>query len=98
MNICDERGVEFYIVAKPLRNLLLNAVHGLAESAWRPLPEEGELTGRRRQRRENVKRKISRERKRDQWTKVRPEVATMKFRPASWSWSVQGSTGLKYRG
>ena len=84
VSICDERGVEFYIVAKPLRNLL-KAVHGLAESAWRPLPPEGELTGRRRrQRRENVKRKISRERKRDQWTKGRPEVATLKFRPTSW--------------
>ncbi len=84
VDICAERGVEFYIVAKQRQNLL-RAVHGLPECAWRPLAPIRERSGRRRRkRRENVKRKISRQRKPDQWYKGTPEVARMMFRPTSW--------------
>lgn len=84
VNICEDRGVEFYIVAKRPQNLM-KAVQELPESAWRPLAAMGERAGRRRrQRRENVKRKISRQRKRNQWYKGTPEVATMRFHPTSW--------------
>lgn len=84
VRICEARGVEFYLVAKQAQNLM-KAVHGLPESAWRPLAPGGAGGGRRRrQRRENVRRKISRQRKRNQWSKGRPEVATLKYRPTSW--------------
>ena len=88
VQICAARGVEFFIVAKKHANVM-KAVHALPASAWKPFqPNElsrGGRSGRRRKRRENRKRKITIERRPKSWFKGKPEIASMVFRPDSWS-------------
>ena len=88
VQICAARGVEFFIVAKKHANVM-KAVHALPASAWNPFqPNElsrGGRSGRRRKRRENRKRKITIERRPKSWFKGKPEIASMVFRPDSWS-------------
>ena len=51
-------------------------------SAWNPFPNElsrGGRSGRRRKRRENLKRKITIERRPKSWFKGKPEIASMVF-------------------
>ena len=87
VRICEEREVEYFIVAKQHRNLM-NAVREIAESQWRQLdPEalqEGGGSRRRRKRRRNLKREIMLRRKPNSRFKGAPEVATMMFQPKSW--------------
>ena len=87
VRICEEREVEYFIVAKQHRNLM-NAVREIADSQWRRLdPEalqEGGRRRRRRKRRPNLKRKIMLRRKPNARFKGAPEVATMMFKPKSW--------------
>ena len=68
---------------------VMKAVHALPASAWNPFqPNElsrGGRSGRRRKRRENRKRKITIERRPKSWFKGKPEIASMVFRPDSWS-------------
>ena len=68
---------------------VMKAVHALPASAWKPFqPNElsrGGRSGRRRKRRENLKRKITIERRLKSWFKGKPEIASMVFRPDSWS-------------
>ena len=66
VKICEQRGVEFFIVAKRHRNLM-NAVREIPESQWKSFsgsdlqtPDQGR---RRRRRRANLKRKIAIRRK-----------------------------------
>ena len=88
VQICAARGVEFFIVAKKHANVM-KAVHALPASAWKPFQanelSRGGRSGRRRKRRENVKRKITIERRPKSWFKGKPEIASMLFRPDSWS-------------
>ena len=62
VKICAEREVEFFIVAEQRRNLL-KAVHAIPDSEWKSFEhkqmERGGRSGRRRQRHENRKRKIT---------------------------------------
>ena len=88
VQICAARGVEFFIVAKKHANVM-KAVHALPASAWKPFQanelSRGGRSGRRRKRRENLKRKITIERRPKSWFKGKPEIASMVFRPDSWS-------------
>ena len=88
VQICAARGVEFFIVAKKHANVM-KAVHALPASAWNPFQanelSRGGRSGRRRKRRENLKRKITIERRPKSWFKGKPEIASMVFRPDSWS-------------
>ena len=67
----------------------MKAVHALPASAWKPFQanelSRGGRSGRRRKRRENLKRKITIERRPKSWFKGKPEIASMVFRPDSWS-------------
>lgn len=87
--ICEQREVEFFIVA-PQRQNLMKAVWALPESAWRPYvePVREPVSGRRRKKRGNVKRKITllrqRKKKRKVTFKGKPEVAEMQFQPRTW--------------
>ena len=87
VNICEDREVEFFIVAKQHRNLM-NAVREIPESHWKPLAnnalQAGGRSRRRRQRRPNLKRKIMLRRKPNSRFKGAPEVTTMMFKPKSW--------------
>ena len=88
VKICAAREVEFFIVAKKHANLM-KAVHAIPASAWKPFQpnqlRRGGKSGRRRKRRENLKRKITIARNPKSWFKGKPEIASMVFRPASWS-------------
>ena len=86
VRICDTREVEFFIVAEQRENLM-KAVQGIRESAWkafedRPLENSGRR--RRRRQRDNVKRKMKLRRNPNTRFKGKPEMAAMKFRPATW--------------
>ena len=87
VNICEERGVEFFIVAKQHRNLL-NAVREIPESHWKSFADrdlQADARGRRRRRRRaNLKRKAIR-RKPNSRFKGAPEIAGMMFKPKSWN-------------
>ena len=84
VQICAARGVEFFIVAKKHANVM-KAVHALTASAWNPFQanelSRGGRSGRRRKRREN----LTIERRPKSWFKGKPEIASMVFRPDSWS-------------
>ena len=87
VDICEQREVEYFIVAKQHRNLM-NAVRGIPEAEWKSydnkeLQEDGR-SRRRRRRRDNLKRKIGLRRKPNSRFKGAPEVATMMFQPKSW--------------
>ena len=90
VKICEAREVEYFIVAEQHKNVL-NAVRRIPESAWKSFEanqiERGGRSGRRRKRRENLKRKISLARKPNSWFKGKPEVACMEFRPSTWKGS-----------
>ena len=79
VQICAARGVEFFIVAKKHANVM-KAVHALPASAWNPFQanelSRGGRSGRRRKRRENLKRKITIERRPKSWFKGKPEIAS----------------------
>ena len=88
MKICEQREVEFFIVAKRHRNLM-NAVREIPESHWKSFagsdlqaPDRGR---RRRRRRANLKRKITIRRKPNSRFKGAPEIAGMMFKPKSWN-------------
>lgn len=88
VNICEQRGVEYFIVAKQHRNLM-NAVREIPDSEWksfavRELPADDRGRRRRRRRRANLKRKIALRRKPDSRFKGAPEIAGMMFKPRSW--------------
>ena len=88
VKICVDRGVEFFIVVKQHENVM-KAVQAIPESAWKAF-QSSEIDGRgkgrkRRKRRKNRKRKITIERRPKSWFKGKPEVASMMFRPSSWS-------------
>ena len=87
VQLCEAREVEFFIVAKQHRNLM-NAVREIAESHWKSLADsnlhKGDRGRRRRKRRENLKRKITKQRKPNSRFKGAPEVACMMFKPKSW--------------
>ena len=87
VQLCEAREVEFFIVAKQHRNLM-NAVRKIAESHWKSLADsnlhKGDRGRRRRKRRENLKRKITKQRKPNSRFKGAPEVACMMFKPKSW--------------
>ena len=86
-NICKERGVEYFIVAKQHKNLM-NAVREIPDNDWKSFDnKELQAAGRgrrRRKRRANLKREIRERRKPNSWFKGEPEVATMMFKPKSW--------------
>lgn len=87
IEICAQREVEFFIVAKQHRNLL-KAVHAIPEDAWKSFEskqmDKGGRIGKKRKRHGNHKRKITVERKPDTWFKGKPQMASIRFRPASW--------------
>ena len=86
VRICDTREVEFFIVAEQRENLM-KAVQGIRESAWKAFEDRQlEKSGRRRRRRQrdNVKRKMKLRRNPNTRFKGKPEMAAMKFRPATW--------------
>ena len=61
VKICEQRGVEFFIVAKQHRNLM-NAVREIPESHWKSFADrdlQADDRRRRRRRRANLKRKIA---------------------------------------
>ncbi len=88
VKVCEARGVEFFIVVKKHENVM-KAVHGIPEQAWNPFqPNQltrGGRSGRRRRRRENLKRKISIARRPRSTFKGQPEIATIMFQPETWS-------------
>ena len=88
VKICEERGVEFFIVAKQHRNLM-NAVREIQDSNWKSFADrdlQADARGRRRRRRRaNLKRKIAIRRKPNSRFKGAPEVAGMMFKPKSWN-------------
>ena len=86
VNICEQREVEYFIVAKQHRNLM-NAVREIPDSEWRSLADRDLPVGARgrRRRRANLKRKIAVRRKPDSRFKGAPEIAGMMFKPKSWS-------------
>ena len=86
VRICDAREVEFFIVAEQRENLM-KAVQGIRESAWKAFEDRQlENSGRRprRRQRDNVKRKMKLRRNPNTRFKGKPEMAAMKFRPATW--------------
>ena len=87
VRICEDREVEYFIVAKQHRNLM-NALREIPESHWKRLDDDAHQEGggsrRRRKRRPNWKRKIMLRRKPNSRFKGAPEVATMMFKPKSW--------------
>ena len=87
VNICEQRGVEFFIVAKQHRNLM-NAVREIPDREWKSFAhsdlQAGDRGRRRRRRRANLKRKIAIRRKPDSRFKGEPEIAGMMFKPKSW--------------
>ena len=87
VKICEQRGVEFFIVAKQHRNLM-NAVREIPESHWKSFADrdlQADDRRRRRRRRANLKRKIAIRRKPNSRFKGAPEVAGMMFKPKSWN-------------
>ena len=66
----------------------MKALEEIPESQWKSFDEnqiqEGGQSGRRRKRRQNLKRKITKRRKPNSWFKGAPEVASMMFQPKSW--------------
>ena len=88
VKICEQRGVEFFIVAKQHRNLM-NAVREIPESHWKSFADrdlQADARGRRRRRRRaNLKRKIAIRRKPNSRFKGAPEIACMMFKPKSWN-------------
>ena len=87
VKICEQRGVEFFIVAKQHRNLM-NAVREIQDSNWKSFAGSDLQAGdrrRRRRRRANLKRKIAIRRKPNSRFKGAPEVAGMMFKPKSWN-------------
>ena len=87
VNICEQRGVEFFIVGKQHRNLM-NALRGIPDREWKSFShselQAGDRGQRRRRRRANLKRKIAIRRKPDSRFKGAPEIAGMMFKPKSW--------------
>ena len=87
VEICEAREVEFFIVAKQHRNLM-KALREIPESHWKSFADsdlqEAGRSRRRRQRRPNLKRKITKRRKPNSRFKGAPEVASMMFQPRSW--------------
>ena len=87
VNICEQRGVEFFIVAKQHRNLM-NTLREIPDREWKSFAhsdlQAGDRRRRRRRRRANLKRKIAIRRKPDSWFKGAPEIADMMFKPTSW--------------
>ena len=87
VKICVEQEVEFFIVAKQHRNLL-KAVHAIPEDAWKSFEpkqmNKGRRTGKKRRRQENRKRAITLARRPNTWFKGKPQVASIRFRPATW--------------
>ena len=88
VKICEQREVEFFIVAKQHRNLM-NAVREIQDSNWKSFAGsdlQADARGRRRRRRRaNLKRKIAIRRKPNSRFKGAPEVAGMMFKPKSWN-------------
>ena len=88
VKICEQREVEFFIVAKQHRNLM-NAVREIPESNWKSFADrdlQADARGRRRRRRRaNLKRKIAIRRKPNSRFKGAPEIAGMMFKPKSWN-------------
>ena len=88
VKICEQREVEFFIVAKQHRNLM-NAVREIQDSNWKSFAgsdlQAGDQGRRRRRRRANLKRKIAIRRKPNSRFKGAPEVAGMMFKPKSWN-------------
>ena len=88
VKICEQREVEFFIVAKQHRNLM-NAVREIQDSNWKSFAgsdlQAGDRGRRRRRRRANLKRKIAIRRKPNSRFKGAPEVAGMMFKPKSWN-------------
>ena len=89
VKICEQREVEFFIVAKQHRNLM-NAVREIRGSNWKSFAGSDLQAGdqgrrRRRRRRANLKRKIAIRRKPNSRFKGAPEVAGMMFKPKSWN-------------
>ena len=87
VKICEQRGVEFFIVAKQHRNLM-NAVREIPESHWKSFADrdlQADDRRRRRRRRANLKRKIAIRRKPNSRFKGAPEIAGMMFKPKSWN-------------
>ena len=82
VKICEQRGVEFFIVAKQHRNLM-NAVREIPESHWKSFADDLQADDRRRRRRRraNLKRKIAIRRKPNSRFKGAPEIAGMMFKP-----------------
>ena len=88
VKICEQREVEFFIVAKQHRNLM-NAVREIQDSNWKSFAgsdlQAGDRGRRRRRRRANLKRKIAIRRKPNSRFKGAPEIAGMMFKPKSWN-------------
>ena len=88
VKICEQREVEFFIVAKQHRNLM-NAVREIQDSNWKSFAGsdlQADARGRRRRRRRaNLKRKIAIRRKPNSRFKGAPEIAGMMFKPKSWN-------------
>ena len=88
VKICEQREVEFFIVAKQHRNLM-NAVREIQDSNWKSFAgsdlQAGDQGRRRRRRRANLKRKIAIRRKPNSRFKGAPEIAGMMFKPKSWN-------------
>ena len=87
VKICEQREVEFFIVAKQHRNLM-NAVREIPESHWKSFADsdlQADDRRRRRRRRANLKRKIAIRRKPNSRFKGAPEIAGMMFKPKSWN-------------
>ena len=78
VKICEQREVEFFIVAKQHRNLM-NAVREIQDSNWKSFADrdlQADARGRRRRRRRaNLKRKIAIRRKPNSRFKGAPEIA-----------------------
>ena len=96
VNICEQREVEFFIVAKQHRNLM-NAVREIPESHWKSFADSdlqaNDQGRRRRRRRANLKRKIAIRRKPDSRFKGAPAPRPPHRRrpmPPSWR-AVLGS-------
>ena len=92
VKICAQRQVEFFIVAKQYKNLL-KAVHAIPEDAWKSFEpkqmNKSDRTGKKRRRKENRKRTITLARRPNAWFKGKPQVASIRFRPATWDTSYR---------
>ena len=90
VKICAQRQVQFFIVAKQYKNLL-KAVHAIPEDAWKSFEpkqmNKGDRTGKKRRRQHNRKRTITLARRPNTWFKGKPQVASIRFRPATWDTS-----------